>query len=1036
VREGKRKKVKGKRGDEAVVGAQRSFSAMISKCIRCNHWGAGAVVLALVCALGPRAAALSMPLITKPSLEWQVEQAELVVRGTVRPGMQRDVKVQGALWREVTLDVEETIKGAKLEQVTFVTTPIERLEGTANSWADVLVFLNWRDDGVRTNVTSAGLGAWVASGDGPFVLGPNVGAMWRMDGSKVPDGEALLKAVRESAAFAKARGGACEAGRFRSDQLSGGGIIVPKDGRLQALAERLLRDPAATQREVAIDLLGQMKSPTNLGLLREMLKDPDFEVSEGSEWTPRLDERSWRIFPVRRAAAWALGSNSLEGLIEPQMRYAAAPWRGWAVALGVIFGAAVLWPRRWGEIGIGGRVTIVALGLMAIVAVFWWRSGRVGETYSFAGGGADYEIASLPGRLGVLRVQDSAPPHGVMARRFDLDPDRRVFWFEPSLKATEVSAWRGFYEAQGRTGAVGSYSYRLIALPYWAVVAALGVWPVVWGMGRLRRARRRRRWLATNHCGRCGYDLRGHTGEGRCPECGEENAPKAKRRQAGVVAGWMIVGLVMAAWGGEARAAIMRISLSSVELRVAEADVVVRGRMAPVFPGVRLWRVDVSEVIKGKLPSRILLNPDSSFVGGMDDLVGVDCVFCLRPHSDGEYVFLSLKPDKYGDYRFLSDSLFPPWRLDGGEQLAIMMDGRRLRDGVELLEHVRAEARRTAIDAENRSRTVLEADDFPIESPLGSMRNVRGGALRVPVDERLERMAREWCDDPEPLYRAQGARLLRLFRKPEHLPTLRRLMWDPAYEVIAPPEFRWEESAWRMNRRYFVRAAARATLDSWEIEEPTVVLGPHQTYEPLAWPKWFAGFGGIMITGALIQRQRGWVMGAVRWGLVALAVSVSVLDWRSDRSCDLASWVSGGIDYELASAGGKISLVWVADGAAEQQPLVESVAWNQGQAHQPWYVPLLTPEAESKRIGFGSSRGRVNLIAPSFRYQRIEAPHVAVVGGLLLVPIIGWLVALRRVVRRWGWKGTGRCQACGYDLRCSSGRCPECGVFGIVRRIG
>ena len=139
-------------------------------------------------------------------------------------------------------------------------------------------------------------------------------------------------------------------------------------------------------------------------------------------------------------------------------------------------------------------------------------------------------MASLAGQVGVLRVQDSAPPHELMGRRFDGAQSGgmryRGLWFEPLLKASEEAGWREFYAAEGRTAGVGSYSYRLIALPYWGMMAALGVWPAAWGMGRLRRARRRRRWLASNHCGRCGYDLRGHTGEGRCPECGEENAPR------------------------------------------------------------------------------------------------------------------------------------------------------------------------------------------------------------------------------------------------------------------------------------------------------------------------------------------------------------------------------------------------------------------------------------------------------------------------------------------------------------------------------
>src|SRR5216110_1651210 len=67
---------------------------------------------------GGRAAGTS-PLLpsVETSVEWSVVEAELIVRGTVRPGMQRDFFVQGVRWREVTLDVGETIKGEAAEQV-------------------------------------------------------------------------------------------------------------------------------------------------------------------------------------------------------------------------------------------------------------------------------------------------------------------------------------------------------------------------------------------------------------------------------------------------------------------------------------------------------------------------------------------------------------------------------------------------------------------------------------------------------------------------------------------------------------------------------------------------------------------------------------------------------------------------------------------------------------------------------------------------------------------------------------------------------
>ncbi|HEY2589603.1 MAG TPA: hypothetical protein VGI81_27910 [Tepidisphaeraceae bacterium] len=56
-------------------------------------------------------------------------------------------------------------------------------------------------------------------------------------------------------------------------------------------------------------------------------------------------------------------------------------------------------------------------------------------------------------------------------------------------------------------------SYFALMVPDWAIVAATGTLPVVWGL-RYRRSRRRKPGL----CPTCGYDLRASTD--RCPECG------------------------------------------------------------------------------------------------------------------------------------------------------------------------------------------------------------------------------------------------------------------------------------------------------------------------------------------------------------------------------------------------------------------------------------------------------------------------------------------------------------------------------------
>jgi hypothetical protein len=57
-------------------------------------------------------------------------------------------------------------------------------------------------------------------------------------------------------------------------------------------------------------------------------------------------------------------------------------------------------------------------------------------------------------------------------------------------------------------------------------------------------------------------------------------------------------------------------------------------------------------------------------------------------------------------------------------------------------------------------------------------------------------------------------------------------------------------------------------------------------------------------------------------------------------------------------------------------------------------------------------------------FRRIIFPtwSVALVSALPSIPL------LVRIVRRKKWGSAGRCPACGYDLRATPDRCPECGT--------
>ena len=99
---------------------------------------------------------------------------------------------------------------------------------------------------------------------------------------------------------------------------------------------------------------------------------------------------------------------------------------------------------------------------------------------------------------------------------------------------------------------------------------------------------------------------------------------------------------------------------------------------------------------------------------------------------------------------------------------------------------------------------------------------------------------------------------------------------------------------------------------------------------------------------------------------------------------------------------------------------------------RPWKMsagaPLHSPHRLGKRrLGFGTgsqssvTTGDAGTI--TYRLQEVMFPHwLPVLLGLPL-PLL-WLWSKRRSRR---WRREGRCLGCGYDLRASPDRCPECG---------
>jgi hypothetical protein len=60
----------------------------------------------------------------------------------------------------------------------------------------------------------------------------------------------------------------------------------------------------------------------------------------------------------------------------------------------------------------------------------------------------------------------------------------------------------------------------------------------------------------------------------------------------------------------------------------------------------------------------------------------------------------------------------------------------------------------------------------------------------------------------------------------------------------------------------------------------------------------------------------------------------------------------------------------------------------------------------------------------TWRYNVLIVPYWFLEGVMVGVAVLAW----RAVLRRERWVKAGRCARCGYDLRATPERCPECGL--------
>ena len=172
--------------------------------------------------------------------------------------------------------------------------------------------------------------------------------------------------------------------------------------------------------------------------------------------------------------------------------------------------------------------------------------------------------------------------------------------------------------------------------------------------------------------------------------------------------------------------------------------------------------------------------------------------------------------------------------------------------------------------------------------------------------------------------------------------------------------------------------------------------------------------------------------------LLSLLLCVATLAWwaRSFLPPDLHVGAADG-RLVLVFADAPLTRQWQARSTGRVSPVSAAELWNdarRGRSLQPttYFVPAGSAPGAPARLAnkaplIETSLGVTTATEPGpfAAHYRLVAIPLLYFAAVLAVPPLAWLV---RSLRGWRRAGAGACARCGYDLRGTPERCPECGT--------